>query len=1191
LNFKKIEIYGFKSFADKLVLDFNDGITCIVGPNGCGKSNIADAIRWVLGEQSARILRGKNMSDVIFDGTKTRRSLSYCEVSMYFDNTQRTYPVDYDELVISRRLYRSGESEYCINNEKVRLRDVVDLFRDTGIGREGYSIIGQGKIADILSAKPDERRQIFEEAAGISKFKAKKIQAERKLDQTRENMYRIHDRITVLEEDLGPLEKEAEDAKKARELKQELKIQEVNTYLYLRENNSQRKKEIYEQMDELNQKIDSNQAKLAATNLNYEKVVEELNNIDNKYKDLYEKRVQLSVKHQRVKGEHMASIDKLEQLKKSEIEMDMEISQKENKLDENKYLLQKKKEEKEEKLRELIAVKKEDSKLNEEYEKALQEFNDKARELEELNKYILSSSDEKGEIKAGLATLNAQIEALIESIAADKEELALAQEALNDTLKKKAFFDQEKDTVEEERKQKADKKDEIDQKIGELSTLIDQAQNQQYEIRQKVSELKTKAQMLEDYKKNYAGFAYAVKKLASEKSPDIADRIQGIVGEVLSVSPNLQTAIEIALGRSIQYIVTNDENDTSYLINYLKRNDCGRATFLALNRILPRKLRPEFRGVLEEAGCVGIASDLIKYDRKFRNIFQFLLGSVVIVEDMETGNRLSKKYNSAFRIVTLDGEDFAIGGATTGGSKPKADTSILSRDAVLNDTYKEIKVLANKHEVVTAEIDQYKEDLKTLKDNSQVLNSQLIKTERELSLITERCLNVDSEARKLSLAVKKLEDGIENKRDVLKTKKELLKAESSKATEAESQKITADELLAKLRQEYEHKQKNISSFNKRLTEMKLKLNSVEHSINVLEREINSISSEIKSLTDGIADLKSRKCTNTAMIEALTKQLKTLELSEEEQKELDEIERKINEIDDYKLKLKQRQEKLRKEDSELNNLIYSLNIQKNNLENLLGNIDADTLQLEQKIAEDYELDYNSCIPLRVENFDKDQAISRIRKIKRQLASLGEINEKAVEQFAEKSQEYQELSTHYKDICDAEQSLVDTINDLTAKMEKNFIESFEKIKENFHTIFKEIFDGGTGKLELDMSEGQSVLDAGIEIFAEPPGKQLKNISLLSGGERALTAIAILFAIIKLKPMPFCVLDEIEAALDDANAYLFAQYLRKFSKETQFVVITHRKPTMELADSLYGVTMQEKGVSKIVSVKLSTALKNVS
>ena len=358
---------------------------------------------------------------------------------MYFDNTQRTYPVDYDELVISRRLYRSGESEYCINNEKVRLRDVVDLFRDTGIGREGYSIIGQGKIADILSAKPDERRQIFEEAAGISKFKAKKIQAERKLDQTRENMYRIHDRITVLEEDLGPLEKEAEDAKKARELKQELKIQEVNTYLYLRENNSQRKKEIYEQMDELNQKIDSNQAKLAATNLNYEKVVEELNNIDNKYKDLYEKRVQLSVKHQRVKGEHMASIDKLEQLKKSEIEMDMEISQKENKLDENKYLLQKKKEEKEEKLRELIAVKKEDSKLNEEYEKALQEFNDKARELEELNKYILSSSDEKGEIKAGLATLNAQIEALIESIAADKKSLRLPKKLLMTPLKKKRF--------------------------------------------------------------------------------------------------------------------------------------------------------------------------------------------------------------------------------------------------------------------------------------------------------------------------------------------------------------------------------------------------------------------------------------------------------------------------------------------------------------------------------------------------------------------------------------------------------------------------------------------------------------------------------------------------------------------------------------------------------------------------------
>ncbi|MFW5780493.1 MAG: hypothetical protein ACOCWI_03465 [Bacillota bacterium] len=558
---------------------------------------------------------------------------------------------------------------------------------------------------------------------------------------------------------------------------------------------------------------------------------------------------------------------------------------------------------------------------------------------------------------------------------------------------------------------------------------------------------------------------------------------------------------------------------------------------------------------------------------------------------MEVGNRLSKKYRNSFRIVTLDGEDFAVGGAATGGSKPKADTSILSRDAVLNETYKEIKILSNKYKVITAETEEYKEELKKLKDASNVLGSQLGKTERELSITTERAQNIGNEAKKLSLAVKKLEDGIENKMKSLKNKKELLKAESSKATQAESEKMSADELLTKLRKEYQEKEKTLAGFNKKLTDMKLKLNSIEHSINGLEKEINTISGEMNYLVSSINELKSRRCTNTAMIDTLNKQLEALQLPEEEQKELDEIEKQIKEVDDYKLELKEKQEKLRKEDSECNNYIYNLNIQKNNMENLLNSIDSDTVQLEQKIAEDYELDYESSLPLRREKFDKDKAIGEIRKLKRQLSSLGEINEKAVEQFAEKSSEYKELSTHYKDICDAEQSLVDTINDLTVKMEKNFKEAFEKIKENFKTIFKEIFDGGDGKLELDMEKGESVLDAGIDIFAEPPGKQLKNITLLSGGERALTAIAILFAIIKLKPMPFCVLDEIEAALDDANAYLFAQYLRKFAKETQFVVITHRKPTMELADSLYGVTMQEKGVSKIVSVKLSTALKNVS
>lgn len=1191
LNFKKIEIYGFKSFADKIDIEFNGGVNCIVGPNGCGKSNVADAIRWVLGEQSARVLRAeKSMSEIIFDGTKNRRSLSYCEVSIHFDNTERNYLIDYDELAICRKLFRNGDSEYYINNERVRLRDIVDLFRDTGIGREGYSIIGQGKISDILSAKPDERRQIFEEAAGISKFKAKRKIAERELGKTRDNMVRINDRIISLETDLGPLEKESEDALKAREFKEELKILEVNTFLYQTENNAERKKEITTQTDMLNVKIKESESKLGNINANYEKVVGDINNTDEKYKYLYDKRLELSLKHQQVMGQQSASIEKLEDLKKRDIELNLEIGQKERALDESRYTLEKKKANKEEKLKELLSLKQDDGSLIEKQEDAERAFKQKAQELEDTNKYILSSSDEKGEIKAELASLNAQIDGLVENIKQDKETFSVAKLGLNDVRKNKKFYDEEKAKLDIEIEKRAEQKREIDNQYEYMLEQMDQAQTQQMDIKQNVSRLNAKTEMLEEYKKNYGGFGEAIKRLMKSEDENVSSRIQGVVGKEITVSPNLQVAIEISLGRSIQNIITNDEQDTAYLVNYLKRNDYGRATFLALSRMMPRPLREQYRSVLEEEGCIGLACDLIKYDRKYRNIFGYLLGSVVIVEDIETANRLSKIYRSGFRIVTLDGEDFSIGGATTGGSKPKPDTSILSRDAVLKEAYKQIAILTSKHKIITSEIEDYKRELKQLEDTSNLSQNQLSKLEKDLSTSTERCHNLETEEKRLAGAVEKLDADIKSKQESLTEKQKLFKAENNRIDEAESKKISADELLGRLRAEYTSKEGELSQFNKRITEAKLGLNTVEHAISSIEAEINNLENDIKHLSSSILDLKARKCTNDSLIESLNKQLKVLELPKEEQEELNHIEYKISEIDDYKIDLRQRQETLRLEESNCKKVLFDLTMKKSNIENLLLNIDSDTQQLANKITEDYELDYETAQTLKREDFDEEKSISQIRTLKRNITRLGDINEKAVEQFAEKSQEYNELSTHYKDITEAEESLVKTIKDLIQKMESIFSENFEKIQENFKNIFKEIFDGGKGMLELNMENCNSVLDAGIEIYAEPPGKQLKNISLLSGGERALTAIAILFAIIRLKPMPFCVLDEIEAALDDANAYLFAQFLRQFATETQFIVITHRKPTMELADCLYGVTMQEKGVSKVVRVKLSTALRTV-
>ncbi len=465
MNIKKIEIFGFKSFADKLVIEFKEGINCIVGPNGCGKSNVADAIRWVLGEQSARVLRAqKSMSEIIFDGTKNRRSLSYCEVLLYFDNLERTYPIDYDEVIISRRLFRSGESEYCINNQKVRLRDIIDLFRDTGIGREGYSIIGQGRINDILSIKPDERRQIFEEAAGISKFKAKRIIAERKLTQARDNMVRIYDRMINLEQDLGPLEKEAEDAKQAKQLKEELKQLEVNSYIYHKENNASKRKEINDILYELNSQIDENNAKLEEINIAYDKVVADIEDTDQTFKDMYNKKVELSLKNQRVKGQKEATLNKLEELKKQEIELNMEVTQRERELDETRYRLQQKRGDKEEVLKELVEKRTQENQLLDKHKNAEEEFKKKAKELEDINKFILSSSDEKGEIKAEVAILKTQIEALRESIQQDKETLSVANLALGDVKKKMADYKEQLQKIENEYAEKKAQKEEVDAK-------------------------------------------------------------------------------------------------------------------------------------------------------------------------------------------------------------------------------------------------------------------------------------------------------------------------------------------------------------------------------------------------------------------------------------------------------------------------------------------------------------------------------------------------------------------------------------------------------------------------------------------------------------------------------------------------------------------------------------------------------
>ncbi|MDE7395547.1 MAG: chromosome segregation protein SMC [Clostridiales bacterium] len=1190
MKFKKLEVAGFKSFADKLEIKFGGGVTAIVGPNGCGKSNVADAIRWVLGEQSAKLLRGNSMQDVIFNGTENRKSLSYCEVDLYFDNTEKLFPtLDYNEVVISRKLYRSGESEYLLNKNNVRLKDITDLLRDGGMGREGYSIIGQGRIDELLSAKPEDRRAIFEEAAGISKFKARKLEAERKLNRTRENLVRITDILEEKARQLDPLTKQAEAARKFLDLRDKLKAHEINIYIHQYDTASQAKGVIADRLKGINEEIDLRQKDCEAATAAYNEAMANLGDTDKTIASLRETLLDLTVGMEKTAGDVRVKQERLHYLKTQSERLKAENTQTTADVEQLEAYIAEGEKQIVTLGEEFAKASAEAEKHNDNYLQTVDTLVKGDNERESSHRAVVEAMTKIADIQANMSHLLAERSALTASeedltkrISDLADRLQAAQTAARTAKTENEAFTEQKRALSEEAQTLQTRNNEYIAIINEAAKEIDTVSAQYYMQ-------KSKHKMLTEMQQSYEGFAYSVKKLLTDakSNPELAKRIEGVTASLLRVNEGFESAIEMALGAAVQHIVTGTEEDAKYLIEYLKSGRLGRATFLPVTSVKPRFLEPEYKGLLTGKGIYGIAVDLVSFDPKYTNVFNGLLGNTVVVQDMDVAIALARAARYGFKIVTLDGDVINPHGSITGGSKKSELTNVFGYE-------KEIAALAE----TLATMDKTLTECNAKRDEaakSQASLSERMRAVREQIHALDMEIAAHSEAYNAAMV----------NADELQTQANALGAEREKAScriaDITREIDSVEELEQVVRDQKANEEAIGGDLNRQFDELRKQRDELHELATKARAEASALQAQKASAENEVERLKSNLASAVSKIEFNTYQINendtliaqidadiralTEGAGANDSDRVKEIRFKLTNLDDFKKEVQDTLTELDGKRMALMNLLQDLHEKKNREEVQLVKVDTDIEQMRDRVFEEYQLEYDACLPFKQEDYNVDRGMSEAAHIRRQIKALGDVNVGAIEQSREVYESYHALDVQKEDLQKAEADLVKIITDLSKEMLEKFTDQFAQIRTNFVKIFKELFDGGTADLLL--LENENPLEAGIEIVAQPPQKKLQSISLLSGGERALTAIAILFAILRLKPMPFCVLDEIEAALDDANAGRFAQYLRRFSEGTQFIVITHRKPTMELADNLYGVTMEEKGVSKIVSVKLSEAV----
>ncbi|MBQ4109614.1 MAG: chromosome segregation protein SMC [Clostridia bacterium] len=1043
MHLKSIEMIGFKSFPDKIDLTFPDGITCVVGPNGSGKSNISDAIRWVMGEQSVKTLRGGKMEDVIFSGTEKRKPLAYCEVSLTVDNSDKALPIEYDEVLVTRRILRSGETEYYINGSVCRLKDIHELFMDTGLGKDGYSLVGQGRIDEIISGKPSERRSFFEEACGISKFRHRKDDAERKLNNTENNILRINDIVGELETQLEPLKVQAEKAKKYLVFRDELKDLEINSWLHSIDKSK-------ESLDEVNKLFSNSKTKLIKAQNTLEELDSEMYSLNEQSKNLQDETDRL------IQENHNMAYS----IKTFEGQIEISLNNTEHKKDE---------------ITRLETEKKEIQKNIDE----LKNFTGNSQEqLDKFNENVKS-------IKSEISELQAEFTLEVSDI---NKELSKTETAEQEFNKRKKELEEKSALLEKEKKELEEKK---------------------ISLTEKYLSCKNKGEVLSDIQNDYSAFPKSVKEIMTNPLP--GTKIYGTVSDLLSVSKEHAKAIDAALAGAAVNIVCETEYDAKKYIEFLKEKKAGRATFLPLSSIKPQ---PRLTNLEKENGFVGVATDLISCDEKFRIIFENLLNKIAVVNNIDNAIKMTRKHNHSFKAVTLDGEIFNIGGSITGGTQ-KNSVGAVGRNA-------EIEELKQKTEDLRKKLADVNEELKNIGDKLSIYAEENKLLDGEFSTFNNDKIN-------LLARLKEKENELNLKIKDKNTEIEFI----SKDRQTEKDKLTFNEERIRL---YEK-------------EIKLKDTQIEK----CKTEILDLKDEVDFRNSQIADL------NTAIDEG-NKKIEANRLKKKETEELFE----------------QNQEKSKKERDRL----IKLNEEHSRLEVRLSKFENEIDGYINNLWESYELTVTTALEYKKE-IDIPKANKRISELKSKMKALGNINIDAIEEYQKVNERYTFLTGQRDDLEKAKADLMKIISEMLKLMKDIFREQFTLIGKEFNITFKELFGGG--KAELKLQDEEDILNSGIEIIVQPPGKKLTNITLLSGGEKAFCAIALLFAIINVKPTPFCLFDEIEAALDDVNVYRYASYLTKHKKTTQFIVITHRRGTMEAADTLYGVTMQEKGVSKLLSLNI--------
>ena len=1180
MELKKLELQGFKSFADKTEIIFLDGITTIVGPNGSGKSNISDAIRWVIGEQSAKNLRGSKMEDVIFAGTEARKKIGFAEVSMYLDNSDGTLPIDYNEVIVTRRVYRSGESNYLINGTECRLKDIQALFMDTGLGKDGYSIISQGKVDEILSNKSEERRHIFEEAAGIVKYRTRKEEAQRKLENTETTLTRVGDVIAEIENNIEPLQKRAETAKEYLKLRDELKLLDVKLFINAVDNNSSNIEQIDDMLNTLSQDIEKQEA---LTHENEEKKIE----LKNKVNELSTKIEELREKFFKVENEKEKLNSKISLLEANINASTVNSQRLEGEITEDNEKINLLKEEMEKRMARRESVFQNKKKFEEELEQKETELNaivatldERGLEIEARKKTIEDNNDKKFDLKAENSSLSATIEAEEKNLEEKQKasEKSISQKdnlnfELNDVLQVVSNKNKELDAINE-------KVSTFEEKLKGLQSTKDTLEEKRSQMNQDLMTAKAKLNYMVNLENENEGYSKSVKGILDYAKTN--SKVHGTIANIISTDEKYEYAVEIALGGFIQNIVVEDELIAKNLITYLNSNQLGRVTFLPLDNIVSV---PDVNNkVLKYDGVQGIAYELVSYDKKYEKAVRLALANTVIVDNMDNAIELSRKTKNSYRIVTLSGELVAQTGSITGGKTANRNAGVIGR----KERIAELKKLVEQKQV---ELDKAKGEVLELEKQieAEKKNYEEFLPQKEELVIEVATLNEKKEH------IRKDIEKIDTQKETTKEEVEAIKAniEKLKETISSNEKSIFDIDVVNQKEQEEiddyvrfnrEKQKEIDILNEDVVNLKVSLSSFDETVSSIDEMKEKIEEDISNFNGSIEKKKAEIEAIKTQIEGFNAEIvETRETIENSSKTKEDFETNTNALKEEKSKYEQDLEQIDTGIVTTLNTLNSIKEERAKVESKKIKFEMELTNLKNKMWEDYELTIASSRPLipEGEEINIKQTERQANKLRKDIKDLGEVNISAIEEYQKTKERYDFIMNQKTDLEETKKKLENLIENMTSIMKQQFATNFKVITENFNNTFKKLFGGG--KAELKLSDENDILNSGIEIEVQPPGKKLQSMSLLSGGERALTATALLFAILQIKSPPFCILDEIEAALDDVNVHRFAEYIKEYSKKNQFIVITHRKGTMEVASSVYGVTMQEYGISKVVSMKL--------